>query len=108
MALYLDEVWIKDPTPERVKEFTKLIGTAAKAPSSVGVPQGVRQVAGPWMSNEEPKAIFIVEIPDHRLTFPIFGRHLAHGLIEKRRLTPIVEWGEVEKMVEQLSYLMTL
>ena len=102
MALYLDEVWIKDPTHERVKEFAKLIGTAAKAPISVGVPQGVRQVAGPWMSNEEPKAIFIVEIPDHTLTFPIFGRHLAHGLIEKRRLTPIVEWGEVEKMVEQL------
>jgi hypothetical protein len=50
MALYLDEVWIKDPTPQRVKEFTQLIGTAAKAPTSVGVPQGVHQVAGPWMS----------------------------------------------------------
>lgn len=102
MALYLDEVWIKDPTPEQVKEFTQLIGTAAKAPASVGVPQGVHQVAGPWMSNEEPKAIFIVEIPDHTSTFQIFGRHMAQGLIEKRRLTPIVEWSEVEKMVEQL------
>lgn len=102
MALYLDEVWVKDPTPERVKAFVRLIGTAAKVPTSLGVPQGVHQVAGPWMSNEEPKAIFIVEIPDHTPTFQLFGRHMAGGLIERRRLTPIVEWDAVEKMVEQL------
>ena len=29
MALYLDEVWLKDPSPERMKEFTRLIGAAA-------------------------------------------------------------------------------
>lgn len=30
MALYLDEVWLKDPSPERMKEFVGLIGTAGE------------------------------------------------------------------------------
>ena len=30
------------------------------------------------------------------------GKIVSSGLVEKRRLTPIVEWAEVEKMVEQL------
>ncbi len=102
MALYLDEVWLKDPSPERMKEFTKLIGAAAKSPASIGAPQEVRFAGGPWFSNEEPKVIFLVDIPDHTPTFQIFGKIVSSGLVEKRRLTPIVEWGEVEKMVEQL------
>ena len=102
MALYLDEAWIKDPTPEKVKEFVRLIGTAVKNPASLGAPREVRVVAGPWASNEEAKVIFVVDIPDHTPTFQVFGRLVAQGLIEKRRLTPVVEWGEVEKMVGQL------
>jgi hypothetical protein len=65
MALYLDEVWLKDPSPERMKEFVGLIGSAAKNPASVGAPQEVRFAGGPWFSNEEPKVIFLVDIPDH-------------------------------------------
>ncbi len=102
MALYLDEVWLKDPSPERMKEFVRMIGMAAKNPTSIGIPQGVRFVAGPWFSNEEPKIIFIVDIPDHTPTFQVFGRAMSQGLVEKRRLTPIVEWSEVEKMTGQL------
>ena len=102
MALYLDEVWLKDPSPVRMKEFVRLIGAAAKSPASVGAPPEVRFVAGPWASNEEAKVIFVVDIPDHTPTYQIFGKLLSTGLVEKRLLTPIVEWGEVEKMVEQL------
>ena len=85
-----------------MKEFTKLIGTAAKNPASIGAPQEVTFKGGPWFSNEEPKVIFLVDIPDHTPTFQIFGKLVSSGLVEKRRLTPIVEWDEVEKMVEQL------
>ena len=102
MALYLDEVWLKDPSPERVKEFAKMMSKASKSPASIGAPSDVRFVAGPWASNEEAKAIFVVDIPDHTPTFQIFGKLVSTGLIEKRRLTPIVEWEHVEKMVEQL------
>jgi len=102
MALYLDEVWLKDPNPERVKEFVRTIGQAAKSPASIGAPTEVKFVAGPWASNEEPKVIFIVDIPNHTPTFQIFGKLVASGLVEKRRLTPIVEWSEVEKMAGQI------
>ena len=102
MPLYLDEIWLKDPSPGRMKEFVSLIGAAAKSPASVGAPEEVRFVAGPWASNEEPKAIAVVEIPDHSETFQVFGGNVARGFIEKRRLTPIVTWDEVDKMVQQI------
>jgi hypothetical protein len=102
MALYLDEVWLKDPSPERMKEFVRMIGMAAKNPASIGAPQEVRFMGGPWGSNEEPKVIFLVDIPNHTPTYQIFGKLVSQGLVEKRRLTPIVEWSEVEKMVSQL------
>ena len=102
MALYLDEVWLKDPSPERIKEFVRMIGMAAKSPANVGAPQEVRFVAGPWASNEEAKVIFVVDIPNHTSTFQVFSKFVAQGLVEKRRLTPIVEWSEVEKMAGQL------
>lgn len=102
MALFLDEIWLKDPSPERVKEFATMIGSAAKSPASVGAPAEVRFVAGPWASNEEAKVLFVIDIPDHTATFQVFGKFVAQGLVEKRRLTPIVAWDEVEKMVGQL------
>lgn len=102
MALYLDEVWLRDPSPARMKEFVGLIGKAAENPASVGAPEEVRFVAGPWFSNEEAKVIFLVDIPNHTPTFQVFGKLVSTGLVKKRRLTPVVEWGEVEKMVAGL------
>jgi hypothetical protein len=43
-----------------------------------------------------------VDIPNHTPTYQIFGKLVSTGLVEKRRLTPIVEWSEVEKMASQL------
>ena len=77
MALYLDEVWIKDPSPQRMKEFVKMIGMAAKNPASIGAPPEVKFVAGPWASNEEPKVIFLVDIPNHTPTYQIFGKLMS-------------------------------
>ncbi len=102
MPLYLDEIWLKDPSPERVKEFYALIDGASKNPASVGAPSEVRITAGPWASNEEAKVIFVIDIPDHSKTFQVFSTTVANGLVERRRLTPIVEWGEVGKIVDQL------
>ena len=94
MALYLDEVWLKDPSPERMKEFTKLIGAAAKSPASIGAPQEVRFAGGPWFSNEEPKVIFLVDIPDHTPTFQIFGKIVSKsGLTPGRKAPPDPDCG---------------
>ena len=102
MPLYLDEIWLKDPSPSRMKEFVGLIGKVAQNPASAGAPEEVRFMTGPWFSNEEAKVLFLIDIPDHTRTFQVFGKTVSTGLIEKRRLTPIVEWSEVEKMVAQL------
>lgn len=102
MPLYLDEIWLKDPNPERIKEFANLIDGAIKSPASIGAPAEVRITAGPWASNEEAKVIFVIDIPDHSKTFPVFAGTIAKGLVEKRRLTPIVDWSEVAKVTGQL------
>ena len=102
MALYLDEVWLKDPisgTDERICPHDRRGG---EKPRFDWRPAEVRFVGGPWASNEEPKVIFLVDIPNHTPTYQIFGKLVSTGLVEKRRLTPIVEWSEVEKMASQL------
>ena len=30
MALYVDEIWLKDPSQARMKQFVEMIGQAAK------------------------------------------------------------------------------
>ena len=101
MALYVDEIWLKDPSQARMKQFVEMIGQAAKNPASIGAPQDVKMVAGPWASNEEAKVIFVVDIPNHTTTYQVFSKFIAQGLIDRRRLTPVVEWSEVEKAAKQ-------
>ncbi len=101
MPLYIDEIWVKDPTPARMKQFVEMIGQAAKNPASIGAPQEVKIVAGPWGSNEEPKVIFVIDIPNHTATYQVFSKFITQGLIERRRLTPVVDWNEVEKAAQQ-------
>lgn len=101
MALYVDEIWLKDPSQARMRQFVEMIGQAAKNPASIGAPQEVKMVAGPWASNEEAKVIFVVDIPNHTATYQVFSKFIAQGLIDRRRLTPVVEWSEVEKAATQ-------
>ena len=68
-----------------------------------GFPEGVTLEAGPWVSNEEAKMVLILDIRDHAKTFDTFTTLVAKGLIAKRRLTPIVEWGAMDGVVGNLS-----
>jgi len=45
--------------------------------------------------------IFVVDIPNHTATYGVFSKFIAQGLIDRRRLTPVVEWSEVEKAAGQ-------
>ena len=100
MPLYLDEIWLNINSADSAKKVHAMFQGVLKG--DAGFPPGVTLKAGPWASNEEPKVIFLVDIPNHTPTFQIFGKLVSQGLVEKRRLTPIVEWSEVEKMVAQL------
>ena len=100
MPLYLDEIWLTWSNPERAKQA--LVQFRGMATADFPYPEGVSLKAGPWFSNEEKKIVLVLDIPDHSKTFSAFGMALVHGLIERRRLTPIVEFGELDKLIERL------
>ena len=98
MPLYLDEIYLNATPAENAKKVIALLQEALKG----GLPQGVTLKAGPWASNEEPKVILVLDIQDHSLTFNTFAKIVAQGLVTKRRLTPIVEWSEVERVAKEI------
>src|SRR5947209_5067929 len=98
MALYLDEIWLAWTDTEGARRTLSVFHGMNS--DSFPFPEGVRLVAGPWFSNEEPKIILIIDIQDHTKTFPAFGLTLVHGVIARRRLTPIVEWSAVQNLLQ--------
>ena len=103
MALYLNEVWLKDPSPETFREFIEVFGSLRGQADTLGLTSEIFQlVAGPWMSIEEAKVIFVFDAPDVRATLPAFGALMAKGLLKKRRLTPMVDWSEAAEFVNGL------
>ena len=100
MPLYLDEIWLKWDSFERAKEV--LAQFSQMATRQFAYPEGVSLHAGPWFSNEEAKIVLILDIADHAKTFGAFGMALAHGLVERRRLSPIVEWSAVHELVGKM------
>jgi hypothetical protein len=103
MALYLNEVWLRSPSPESFREFIEVFGSLRGQAESIGLSSDTfRLVAGPWLSIEEAKVVFIFEAPNATVTLPAYGRLLAKGLLEKRRLTEIVDWDDAAKFVDGL------
>jgi hypothetical protein len=99
VPLYLDEIWLEWASPSDAKRvlesFRNLVGSSA-------FPPGVTLKAGPWFSNEDARVIMVLDIADHAQTFVPFGLALVHGLITRRRLTPIVEWAALDQLVAVL------
>jgi len=95
MPLYLDEVYFNIASKDDSKKVYDLINGALTR----GFPPGVTLKAGPWISNEEPKIVLVLDIQDHALTFPAFTGAVAQGVVTKRRLGPIVDWSAFEKFV---------
>jgi hypothetical protein len=100
MPLYLDEIWLQWDSAERAK--AALTQFRSMATGAFPYPEGVSLKAGPWFSNEEAKIVLVLDIADHAKTFGAFGMALAHGLIERRRLTPIVEWSALDSLIDSL------
>jgi hypothetical protein len=100
MPLYLDEIWLKWDSLDRAKQV--LSQFRSMTTGQFPYPEGVTLTAGPWFSNEEAKIVLVLDIADHAKTFGVFGMALMHGLIERRRLTPIVEWTAVDQLVSNM------
>ncbi|HVO27169.1 MAG TPA: hypothetical protein VMW56_26455 [Candidatus Margulisiibacteriota bacterium] len=101
MPLYLDEIWFDWRDADSARRTLSLFDGMGSG--TFNYPEGVTQVAGPWFSNEETKLIVILDIQDHAKTFTSFAFALAHGLIARRRLTPIVDWNAVRDLARTLS-----
>jgi hypothetical protein len=97
MPLYLDEIYLTQASPEKIK--TMLAGLR-NAVEKGAFPQGVTLKAGPWFSNEDLRVILVLDIQDHSLTFGAFSGALLDGSIEKRRLTPIVDWETAKAVLK--------
>ena len=100
MPLYLDELWLNMASPENTKKLNAMFQGLVNG--SASFPPGVTLKAGPWMSNEEPKVILVLDIEDHAKTFVPFTTIVAQGLIARRRLTPIVEWSAMSEVIKAL------
>lgn len=98
MPLYLDEIWLQWDSFDRAKQVLGQFRSMGHG--NFPYPEGVTAKAGPWFSNEEAKIILVLDIADHSKTFGPFGLALMHGMIARRRLTPIVEWGAVDALVD--------
>ncbi len=97
MSLYLDEIWLQWGSAEEAQQV--LTRFSAMASGEFTYPPGVSLAAGPWFSNEEAKIVVVLDIADHAKTFEGFATALMLGLIKRRRLTPIVEWGAVDALL---------
>jgi len=104
MSLFLDEVWIKDPNPEKMKEAIEIFTALTTAPESItgSSSADIKVIAGPWLSNEEAKVILVLDIADHTPLVHPFARYMARGLFERRRFTPIVNWSEAQTLATSL------
>jgi hypothetical protein len=103
MALFLNEVWLREPSPESFREFIDVFGSLRGDADSIGLTSDIfRLVAGPWLSIEEAKVVFVFEAPDAAQTLPAYGALLAKGLLRKRRLTQLVDWDSAATFVDGL------
>jgi hypothetical protein len=100
MPLYLDEIWLKWDSFDKAKQVLSQFRSMGRG--DFPYPEGVTAKAGPWFSNEEAKIVLVLDIADHSKTFGAFGLALMHGMIARRRLTPIVEWSAVDQLVDTL------
>ena len=94
LPLYLGEIFLNGANPD-------VVGVArsfARDIQAGKLPPGVRLVAGPRVSNEQPKLILVVDIADHSATLAPFWTALASGAVRRRRLTPIAEPSALERV----------
>src|SRR5579871_6305966 len=98
MALFLDTIYFNRQPADKLKETLTAINKSLTSGS--GLPKGVTVKAGPWYSNEEMKLVVVLDMQDHSLSYTAFSNAVAGGMVEKRKLEPIVDWTAVEAFIK--------
>ena len=60
-------------------------------------------VAGPWLSNEEAKVMFVFEINDPSDMMEAFAERMVSGLFARRKLTLLSNWTDASKLAAKLG-----
>jgi len=98
MALFLDTIYFTRQEADKLKKALTII--YKNLSTGEGLPKGVTLKAGPWFSNEEMKLVCVLDMQDLSLTYTAFSNAIASGMVEKRRLEPIVDWSTVEAFIK--------
>jgi hypothetical protein len=105
MPLFFNEVWLKDMSPPVMKGVVDFLGKLRKGIKPHNLPENLKLVAGPWLSNEEAKVYFVFEIDDPTKTFEAFAERIATGLFRRRKLTLILDWDGARSFSKYLNTL---
>src|SRR5579863_422653 len=98
MALFLDTIYFTRQPAAKLKEALAIIHK--NLTTGTGLPKGVTLKAGPWYSNEELKLVVVLDMQDHSQSFTAFSNAVGSGMVERRKLEPIVDWSSVEAFIK--------
>jgi hypothetical protein len=103
MPLFLNEVWLGDFSPAVMEEAVAFFGNLQAGRKPDNLPDDLRMVAGPWLSAEEPKVMFIFEIDDPSTMFDAYAERVVSGLFARRKLTLLSGWDGIAAYTDRVA-----
>jgi hypothetical protein len=103
MPIFLNEVWLGDLTPALMDEAVTFFGNLSVGSKPDNLPQDLRMLAGPWLSAEEAKVMFIFEINDPSTMFDAYAERMVSGLFARRKLTLLSNWDSVKSYADRVN-----
>lgn len=103
MPIFLNEVWLGDVSPKVMDEAVAFFGNLSVGRKPGNLPDDLKMLAGPWLSAEEPKVMFVFEIDDPSTMFDAYAERMRSGLFARRRLTLLSDWDGLKAHADHLN-----
>lgn len=103
MPIFLNEVWLGELTPAVMDEAVTFFGNLSVGTKPANLPGDLRMLAGPWLSAEEAKVMFIFEINDPSDMFDAYAERMVSGLFARRKLTLLSSWDSLKDYSERVN-----
>jgi len=103
MPLFLNEVWLGPVSPKVMDEAVAFFGNLSVGAKPSNLPDDLRMVAGPWLSAEEGKVMFIFEINDPSTMFDAYAERMVSGLFARRKLTLLSDWDGLKAYSDRMN-----
>jgi hypothetical protein len=103
MPLFLNEVWLGPVSPKLMNEAVAFFGNLSEGTKPDNLPNDLRMVAGPWLSAEENKVMFVFEINDPSSMFDAYAERMVSGLFLRRKLTLLSDWVALKAYSDRMN-----